>query len=59
MDRAEIEKRIREIYENAKALARCGEPAIESRASEILAMSHALVWAEIPFESINVLLEYE
>lgn len=59
MDRPECERRIRDIYENAKALARCGEPAIEARAAEILAMSHALVWAEMPFESINVLVEYE
>lgn len=59
MEHEEIVRRLREIHENAKALAVCGEASIEPRAAEIMAMSWALLWAEAPLDATDTLLDYE
>jgi len=59
MTRDEIENAIRSIQEHAKALTRCGVTSIERRATEILALNYCLVWAELPNESCELLVEWE
>lgn len=59
MERDEILSLIRTIQEASKRLAKCGQPAIEPRAAELLGLSHALLWSEAPFEAVGDLLEYE
>lgn len=59
MNREEIEEAIRTIQERAKALTQCGSTSIERRAAEILAVNYCLVWAELPFEACELLVEWE
>lgn len=59
MEPEEIVARLKAIHENAKELAVCGEQRIEPRAAEIMALSWSLLWAEVPFETTNTLLDYE
>lgn len=59
MTRDEIEDAIRSIQQHAKDLTRCGETSIERRAAEILAINYCLVWAELPAESCDLLVEWE
>jgi hypothetical protein len=59
MSQAEIVERLKAIHENARALARSGHPGMEPRAAEIMAISHATLWSEAPFDVINVLVDDE
>lgn len=58
-DRMEIVRLVREIHEAAKRLSTCGEPSIEPRANELLALSYSLLWAEAPFEAVGFSTDYE
>lgn len=59
MNRQEIDEAVRLLHEQAKRLTRCGEPNVERRATEILAMSYCLIWSELPFEALDLLVEWE
>ncbi len=59
MSQVEIVERLKAILEHARALARSGRPSMEPRAAEIMALSHAMLWSEAPFDVINVLVDDE
>lgn len=58
-DREEMARLLRQIHEAARVLSTCGDGSIEPRASEILGLSYAMLWAETPFDVIGSSLEYE
>lgn len=59
MTRDEIENAIRDIDRLAKALTNCGAASIERRATQVLTANYCLVWSELPFESCDLLVEWE
>ena len=59
MTKDEVEVAIREIDRHAKMLTTCGIASIERRATQVLVANYALVWSELPFESCELLVEFE
>ncbi|MFH1349810.1 MAG: hypothetical protein ABII26_02625 [Pseudomonadota bacterium] len=57
-DREKIE-RLKIILENAKALAKCEDPAVDVRGTQIAVISQAVLALLSPEDALEKLLEYE